>query len=104
MEWSQLTYSKTCLKWQLKIRQNTDLNDKWSLNEGRKYCRMHPLEHYAILLTCINRQSVLKTIFGLLFECPLKTGFTVHELHLTSSYDLNIEAGHQMVSLCTLSQ
>ena len=31
----------------------------------------------AILLTCIKRQLVLKTNSGLLFEWPLKTGFTV---------------------------
>ena len=33
-------YSKTCLKWPLKNRQNKGLKDKWLLNEGRKYCRM----------------------------------------------------------------
>ena len=47
-------YSKTCLKQPLKNRQNKDLNDKWQLNEGQKYCRMLPLEHSAILLTCIK--------------------------------------------------
>ena len=37
-----------------------------------------PLEHSAILLTCIKRYSVLKTNFwSSLFEWPLKTGFTV---------------------------
>ena len=35
--------------------KNKDLNNKWVLNEGRKYCRMLPLEHSAILLTCIMR-------------------------------------------------
>ena len=35
------------------------------------------LEHSAILLTYIKRYSVLKFSFGLLFEWPLKTGFTV---------------------------
>ena len=50
-----LTYSKTCVKWPLKNRQNKDLNDKWKLNEGQKYCRMLPLEHSTILLTCIKR-------------------------------------------------
>ena len=39
---------------------------------------MLPLEHSAILLTCIKSLLVLKTIFGLLFEWLLKTGFTVH--------------------------
>ena len=38
---------------------------------------MLPLGDSAILLTCIKRKSVLKTIFGVLFERPLKTGFTV---------------------------
>ena len=38
----------------LKNRQNKDLYDKWYLNEGQKYCRMLPLEHSAILLTCIK--------------------------------------------------
>ena len=34
--------------WQLKNRQNKDLNDKWQLNDVQKYCRMFPLEHSAI--------------------------------------------------------
>ena len=57
MEWSQIMYSKTGLKRPLKNRQIKDLNDKWSLNESRKYtyCRMLPVGHSAILLTCINR-------------------------------------------------
>ena len=42
----------TCVKGPLKNRQNKDINDKWYLNEGRKYCRMLLLEHSAILLTC----------------------------------------------------
>ena len=45
-------YSKTCVKRPLKI--DKDLNDKWLLNEGRKYCRMLSLEHSAIRLTCIK--------------------------------------------------
>ena len=36
-----LLYSKACVKRPLKNRQHKDLNDKWLLNEGRKYCRMH---------------------------------------------------------------
>ena len=28
-------YSKTCVKWPLKNRQNKDLNDKWLRNEGQ---------------------------------------------------------------------
>ena len=36
------------------------------------------LGHSTILLACINQLSVLKTNFGLLFDWPLKTGFTVY--------------------------
>ena len=61
MAYRQTVYRKTCLKRPLKNRQNTDLNDKWKLNDGRKYFRMLPLEHSAILLTCIKRLLVLKT-------------------------------------------
>ena len=39
LEWSYM-YSKICDKPPLKNRQNNDLNGKWLLNEGRKYCRM----------------------------------------------------------------
>ena len=31
-------YSKTCVKWPLKNRQNKDLNTNWQLNADRKYC------------------------------------------------------------------
>ena len=43
------------------------------------YCRMLPLEHSAILLTCIKGMSIigLKINFGLLFEWLFKTGFTL---------------------------
>ena len=61
----KVIYSKTCVKRPLKNRQNKALNDRWLLNEGRKYCRMLPLEHSAILLTCIKRSLGLKPIFGL---------------------------------------
>ena len=37
---------------------------------------MLPLGHSAILLTSIKRLSFLKHNFGLLFEWPLKIGFT----------------------------
>ena len=51
----KVIYIKTCLKRPLKNRRNKDLNDKWELNEGQKYCRMPQLEHSAILLTCIKQ-------------------------------------------------
>ena len=64
-------YSKTCLKRPLKNRQNIYPIDKWQLNEGQKYCRMLPMEHSAILLTCIKQQLVLKTNFGAFLEQSL---------------------------------
>ena len=49
-------YSKTCLKGSLKKDKTKILMTNGSLmNEGQKYCRMLPLEHSAILLTCIKR-------------------------------------------------
>ena len=38
-------YSKTCVKLPLKNRRNKDLNDKWLLNEGRKYGRIGAFCH-----------------------------------------------------------
>ena len=38
---------------------------------------MLPLEHSAILLTCIKLLSILITNFGVLLERPLQTGFTI---------------------------
>ena len=43
-------------------------------------------EHFAIILTCIKRLSVLKTKFGLLFEWPLKTGLTVLKIFFFLQY------------------
>ena len=57
-------YNKTCRRRPPKIsiklvkkndkKKKNDLRDKWYLHENRKYCRMFPLEHSAILLTCIK--------------------------------------------------
>ena len=42
----------------------TKVLDRFSLNAGQTYCRIPPpLEHSAILLTCIKRKSVLKKTF-----------------------------------------
>ena len=38
---------------------------------------MLPLEHSAILLTCIKLQFVIKTFVSSIFEWPLKTNLTV---------------------------
>ena len=49
-KFNSFNYSKTCLKWPLKNRQNKGLNGKWELNEGQKYSRMlQVFEHSAIL-------------------------------------------------------
>ena len=48
---------------------------------------MLPLEHSAMLLTCIKLKLVLKTLFGLLFEWLLKTGFTVISLNILYQLD-----------------
>ena len=39
---------------------------------------MLPLEHSAILLTFIKLPFVIKIFVLSIFECPLKTGFTVY--------------------------
>ena len=48
---------QTCLKQPLKYRQNKDLNGNGSLMkvESLAECSMLPLEHSAILLTCIKQ-------------------------------------------------
>ena len=71
-------YSKTCLKRPLKNRQNKDLNDKWKLHAGLKYCRMLPLEHSVILLTCIKRQSVLKKNLVFILSDRLRQVYCTH--------------------------
>ena len=64
---NKMQYSKTCLKLPLQNRQNKGLNGKLWLKEGHKYYRMLLLEHSAMLLTCIQRYSILETNFGVLF-------------------------------------
>ena len=68
-------YSKTCVKRPLKNRHNKSLNDKWKLNEGRKYRRMQPLEHSAILLTCIKIYPFL-----VILRVSVLHRFTVHSI------------------------
>ena len=45
------------------------------LNEGCKNCRMLPLEHSAILLTCIKREFVLKSILVFFLSGHLRQVF-----------------------------
>ena len=40
------------------------------LNNGKKYCRMLPMEHSAILLTFIKLSYVIKLFVLSIFECP----------------------------------
>ena len=47
------------------------------LNACQKYCRMLPLEHSAILLTCIKLPFVIMIFVLSIFEWPVKTGFSV---------------------------
>ena len=46
-----------------------------------------PLEHSAILLTCIKLPFVIKIFVLSIFEWPLKTGFTVVLLVTLSTHD-----------------
>ena len=46
--------SKTCLKGPLKKNTKIGFQYPLSLNEGRKYCRMLPMEHSAKLSTFIK--------------------------------------------------
>ena len=48
------------------------------------YCRMHPLEHSAILSTCIKLPFSIKSLVFSIFKWPLKTGFTVQCIWETS--------------------
>ena len=47
------------------------------LMENGSLMKFESITECSILLTCIKRYSVLKTNFCVLFEWPLKTGFTV---------------------------
>ena len=55
-------------------------------NEGQKYCRMLPLEHSAILLTCIKRLLVLKTNCWSFKEWLFYIGFTVFWTYLRVAF------------------
>ena len=68
---------KPVLSGHLKIDKTPVLMENGSLMKVKSIAECSPLEHSAILLTCIKRQSVLETYFCVLFEWPLKTGFTV---------------------------
>ena len=72
-----IVVSKTCLKRPLTKKIKTVFEDRLSFNAGQKYCRMLQREHSAILLTFIKLPVVINMFVLSIFECPLKTGFTV---------------------------
>ena len=82
-------YSKTCLKRPLYNRQNKDLNDKWQLNEGQKYCRMLPFEHSAILWPALSDNRSSKNVFWSFRERPFRQGL-LHVLHLHVGLHFNV--------------
>ena len=57
-----VNYSKTCLNLPLKNRQNKDLNYKWWLNEGRKYCRMLPFDLHLGIIGLENQFLVFLSV------------------------------------------
>ena len=90
VHWYKTGNSKTCLRRPLKKKTKIGFQDRLSLNAGKKYCRMLPLEHSAILSTSIKLPFVIKVFVLFIFERPLKTGYNVLEdvLH-TSGYHSN---------------
>ena len=93
-------YSKTCVKRTLSKRPKIVFLDQLSLNADKKYCRMLPLEHSAILLTFTKLPFVSKIFVLSIFERPFYTGFTVcyllpnfcckhvHSIRVKNSVDL----------------
>ena len=55
------------------------------------------MQNAPILLTCIKRESALIPIFDLLFEWPLKTGFTVQS-NLVNSMFLGLVVLFQIIN------
>ena len=74
--------------------QKLVFQDRLLLDAGQKYCRMLQREHSAILSTFIKLPFVIKTGVLSIFECPLKTGFTVSIrcADLSESLGLNKDA------------
>ena len=68
---------KPVLSGHSKRRPKIGFQDRLLLNAGQKYCRMLQGEHSAILSTFIKLPFVINIFVLSIFECPLKTGFTV---------------------------
>ena len=60
--------SKTCVKWPLSKRPKIGFQDKLSLDEGQKYCRMLQGEYSAILSTFMKLSFVIKIFVLSMFE------------------------------------
>ena len=73
-------YSKTCLKQPLKKNTKYWFSRPIIAKCSSKVLQNAPREHSAILLTFFKLLFVLKTFVLSIFEGPLKTGFTVHNL------------------------
>ena len=61
-----------------KESNQTNKQDRLTLNAGQKYCRMLQGEHSAILSTFIKLQFVIKIFVLCFFEWPFYTDFTVY--------------------------
>ena len=89
---SFIMHSKTCLKRPLKNRQSKVLRQMVEVNEGRKYYRMLQELQESILQyfwPALSKNRSWKSIFGVLFEWLLKTGFTVCKLSLSMTKPTN---------------
>ena len=78
--WAQVVMEATvkpALSSHLKRKPKIGFQDRLSLNAAQKYCRMLPLEHSAILLSCIKLPIIIKIVVLSIYEWLLKTGFTV---------------------------
>ena len=74
-------------KTQSKRRPKIVFQDQLSINAGQ-ILQNASREHSAILSTFIKLQFVFKTIFWSIFECPLKTGFTVYNIYTSMEIDV----------------
>ena len=93
-------YSKTSLKWPLKLNTKIGFQYRLWLNAGQKYCRMLQWEHSAILSTFIKLPFSIKIFVLSIFKWLLKTGFTVYwKIWIYPSFDLKPSNNIQCRSL-----
>ena len=92
------TYSKTVLKGPLKKNTKIGFQDRLSLNAGQMYCRILQGENSAILSTFIKVPFVINILVLSIFEWPLETSFTVHEISTEISCAGPFFASHDPIS------